>query len=166
MPLSIVQLAPSDWQRYKKLRLLALQEDPFAFGSSYKDVASLNDDYWINRLKEAQKAESKWSLFAERDTQLVGMMTGNLHDQGIVQIHSVFVVPKVRRMGIASLLMKNLLERIKKNPLSKKAYVDVNKEQAAAIVLYKKFNFEIVDEALEPLGDGKYHPVLVICKVL
>lgn len=164
--IKVVQLLPADWRRYKKIRLRALKEDPLAFGSSYEEVAAQADDYWINRLKEAQETGKKWLVFAESDTELIGMMTANLHEGGIVQVHAVFVVPEARGYGVASTLMKYLLEIVKNNPDAQKACLDVNKQQAAAIGLYQKFGFKIVDEAQEPLGDGNNHPVYIMHKQL
>lgn len=43
--IQVVTLQPSKWQEYKNLRLLALKEEPQAFGSTYEENAKRPDEY-------------------------------------------------------------------------------------------------------------------------
>ena len=87
----IIQLPVVEWEKYKKLRLRALKEDPQAFGSNYNDSLKLPDTKWQERLQKVVDGES-WAVFAQQDEQLVGMMFAMKEtDEGVVSIVSVYV---------------------------------------------------------------------------
>ena len=50
------KLTKDDWKIYKELRLEALQNDPQAFGRSYKEEAVLPDSSWIGQLEDSRRA--------------------------------------------------------------------------------------------------------------
>ena len=52
MKLEIEFLHASDWQRFKKIRLLSLLDSPDAFGSLYEEVASRPDSSWKDQISE------------------------------------------------------------------------------------------------------------------
>ena len=56
--ITIIQLKPADWQKYKKIRLESLQEEPQAFNSKFEEMSKYPDKYW------EEKLTSKDSLFA------------------------------------------------------------------------------------------------------
>lgn len=47
--MDIFKLDPKDWEKYKKIRLEALQENPEAFGSSYEKEIAFPDETWQER---------------------------------------------------------------------------------------------------------------------
>ena len=55
--IKIVQLSPSAWPVYKKLRLEALQNDPQTFGPSYQETLAKPDSYWQGRLETAEQRQ-------------------------------------------------------------------------------------------------------------
>lgn len=152
--IEIVQLSPEDWLAYKNLRLRALKEEPAAFSTPYEEMVVKEDDYWKKRLADASKGENSWLLFAKRNTDLVGMISANTSDQGNTQIHAVFVVAEARGLGIGSLLMEGILKVLSAKKEIAKIYLDVNSQQPAAVGLYQKYGFSIVDEFDDLLVDG------------
>lgn len=98
----IIQLSPNEWQEYKSLRLRALKNAPQAFGASYAGTVSKPDEYWRDRLEQHGKGQS-WSLFAQVDKDLVGMLEAAVHasDPDKVWLHAMYVDEAYRGLGVA-----------------------------------------------------------------
>ncbi|RKU45237.1 hypothetical protein DL546_002704 [Coniochaeta pulveracea] len=97
---------------YKPFRLLALQQSPDAFGSTYARESALDDDAWTSRilkptvttfvaLSESDKSQrrivSSLTLVASENNDLQGLMRWD--------INAVYTLPEARRRGIASALI-------------------------------------------------------------
>ncbi|MDP2284085.1 MAG: hypothetical protein Q8L06_08090, partial [Pseudohongiella sp.] len=50
---NIRPLTPSDWQRYKSIRLRSLENSPDAFGSTFERELTLTDEEWQARVNPA-----------------------------------------------------------------------------------------------------------------
>jgi len=72
----ILSLAPDEWEAFRDLRLRALREAPYAFGSRYDDWVDAPDSRWRDRL-----ANVPLNVVARRDGELVGMASGVLDGQ-------------------------------------------------------------------------------------
>ena len=152
----IVQLTPEDWQAYRKIRLEALQNDPRAFGSSYQETLTRPDAYWQGRLAEAAQGTHSWLLFARENGVLVGTIGAFLNDaRDEAEIIAVYVTPAKRGRGIANALLERILQEVQKVPTVRKAVLGVNRSQTAALALYQRFGFQIVEEINARMGDGK-----------
>lgn len=102
---------PSDAERFRELRLFALQESPTAFGADYQTNLNRPPAYWHERLK---KDESSTIFFAEYEHDLVGMM-GIEQGQSPktrhgAEIWGVFVRPEWRGLHIAETLIDACVE--------------------------------------------------------
>jgi hypothetical protein len=98
----IITLPVQRWEEYRTPRLHALQESPHAFGSSYAESFAQPDQFWINRLRNAE-AGLNLLLFAEDGGRLVGLI--GAYDEpaepDITNVVSVFVEPGYRGCGLA-----------------------------------------------------------------
>ena len=48
----IREVTPADWEVMREIRLAALQEAPYAFGSTYAREASFTQEQWLARLHD------------------------------------------------------------------------------------------------------------------
>lgn len=53
--LQINKFLPEQWREYKNLRLISLQDEPSAFGSSYEKESKFTDEKWKERLRDEKK---------------------------------------------------------------------------------------------------------------
>lgn len=156
--IEIISLQPENWKHYRDLRLRALQEDPQAFSSTYEENSKRSDAFWQERIKNTFIKDTQWLVFAKLNDNLVGMVGAFVEKEpDNAHVISVYVIPEERDRGIAKLLMKELLNKIKTNDIIKKITVDVNSEQKAALNLYKNFGFHVIKQYRMKLGDGKEH---------
>lgn len=141
--MDILRLPVEQWREYRDLRLRALKEDPEAFSSSYSASVGQPEAFWRKRLADAELAERSWLLFAKQDNRLLGMI-GAFIEEGATDtatVVSVYVPREERGKKTAARLMEEMLRVLSEVPSLKKATLNVNVSQLAAIRLYKRFGF-------------------------
>lgn len=163
MKIEIIQPTLQDWQKVKKLRLDALKKDPQAFGASYEEEINEPDQYWQEKLEESIGKDSKEVfVVAKEQDEYVGMLGSEEANEGKWFIKAVYVKPEHRGKGIANKLLENMLSALKSRNSIKEIELKVSAEQVAAVNLYKKYGFEIMDTVDQELGDGKEHEVYLM----
>ncbi len=155
--MEIIKLPVSRWQQYKEVRLRALKEDPQAFGASYDDNAKYTEEEWRRRLINAENSDRNWLYFAEENKTLKGMIGAYMEKESkdTATVISVYVPLEERGRGISKLLMQKLLDELSSKQYLKKVALTVNKDQIAAVNLYKKFGFVVKGQQNFKMGNGK-----------
>ena len=160
--LTIITLPPERWREAKQLRLEALLAEPSAFASSYEDELAFPDEVWIGRLTSAYEWDGNMTFFAEVGGVLVGMAGAHWSSKAklrhVAEVYGVYVSPEMRGRGIASALLRRLLEELRTLRQIEKVSLTVNSESIAAVRLYEKLGFEIVGAARRELkAAGRYY---------
>lgn len=166
--LRIIKLTFDKWEDYKNLRLKALKENPEAFGQTYKEVLLRTDEQWKTLLKSSLDGRKRWVLFARLNGKLVGMVSGTAMKtiSGGVKIQEMFVIPKVRQKGVATMLMQSLIEQLQKNSEKKVLRLGVFASQLKALKLYKGLGFKVLEQKTEHFPGGLTHESLIMEKIL
>ncbi len=159
---SIIVLPPARWREAKQLRLEALLAEPSAFASSYDDELAFSDEVWIARLTSAYERAGNVTFFAEIDGVLVGMAGAGWSSKAklrhVVEVYGVYVASEMRGKGIATRLMRRLIDELRSLGQIEKARLTVNSESRAAVRLYEKLGFAISGTAKRELRvDGRYY---------
>jgi ribosomal protein S18 acetylase RimI-like enzyme len=152
--MEIVGLRPDLWEKYKEIRLKGLREDPQAFGRSYDEEVIFPKEKWIER------SGNPYNFMAmENDIPLgtAGVFFVDEAREKVANIVGVFVAKEARGKNIGSLLIGAVLNKLRQEKEIQKVRLSVNKDQEAAIGLYRKFGFEVVGEETGKLGDGQEH---------
>ena len=163
----IITLPPERWREAKQLRLAALLAEPTAFASSHADESAFGDDVWLARLKSPYRRESNMAFYAELDGTLVGMAGANWSPREklphVATVYGVYVAADLRGRGIASRLMKALLDELCRLPQIEKVSLTVNTHCPSAIRLYTRMGLDIVGTLTrEFLVDGRYFDLHVM----
>lgn len=95
-----------DWRASRELRLRALTESPQAFLSTLERELAFEEQVWRDRL------ESAFTLFAWEGGAMVGTATGiaDRHEPGGREVVAMWVVPELRRRGVATALLSALAD--------------------------------------------------------
>src|SRR4029079_12628816 len=96
-------LGVDDWEQYRSVRLVALQESPDAFVASHDDEAAEGEEFWRARMQRSTR------LVAERDGRPVGIASVGTadHDQPeAAQLFGLWVHPEARGTGVATELVR------------------------------------------------------------
>ncbi len=152
--MEISRLNQADWEKYKELRLEALQKDSKAFGESYEESAKRTDEEWKKRLENP-----KTHIFVARDgDDFFGMAAAYQEEKKktghIAYIWGVYVRDSHRGKGIGKKLMQAVLQELQADSEIKKANLNVNTEQTAAVKMYESLGFKIAGTLHKELKEG------------
>jgi ribosomal protein S18 acetylase RimI-like enzyme len=148
----------SDAERFRELRLHALQDSPIAFPVDYTATANHPMSFWENRLKVD---ETGTIFFAEHANQFIGMM-GIRRGESPKTKHSatiwgVYVRPEWRGLHIAESLIQACIAWAEANDVNI-VKLGVTVASASAVRFYQRCGFIIY--GTEPRGifyDGQYY---------
>ena len=104
--ISIRRLTPDDWRDWRNLRLAALREAPYAFGSVLADWQGAGDteERWRARLMSVE-----FNAIALLDQADAGMVSGSLEGEQ-PELISMWVVPSARGRGVGDALIGSVIE--------------------------------------------------------
>ena len=142
--MEIRKLTSEDAKAYWDLRLEALQQDPEAFATTYKDAISRVDP--LKRVASNLDSEVSATLGAFIDNELVGVMT--IAEEGApklrhrVNLFAVYVTPRVRGQRIGMDLLQAVIKHSKQLPYVEKINLTVVSTNDRAIKLYEKVGFK------------------------
>ncbi|MEV5963023.1 GNAT family N-acetyltransferase [Kribbella sp. NPDC051952] len=103
--IEINPVGPDDWKAWRELRLAALEEAPYAFGSQLADWIDAPEQRWRDRLS----APGAYQVIASLDGTPVGMAGGFLADEpGTAELVSMWIAPAGRGQGVGDALMTTI----------------------------------------------------------
>jgi len=146
--MEILRIGPDEWEVFRELRLRALREAPYAFGSRYDDWAEAPETSWRDRL-----ANVPLNLVARMDGELVGMASGVVEDEDGAELISMWVDPAARGSAVAAALIEAVVEWARS--AGRATYLMVRSENARAIAAYARAGF--VDLGI-PTGQSPDEP--------
>jgi GNAT superfamily N-acetyltransferase len=99
------QLGEEDWATYRRVRLEALREAPYAFGSTLAREQDRPEADWRRALT------SRVRFVAESGSAVVGTVScGDGETTGVAALTAMWVDPGFRRQGIGALLVQRVIE--------------------------------------------------------
>ncbi len=170
---SIIELPPARWKEFKALRLHALKNDPAAFGSSYREMASEPDAMWVKELNESKIGKKIKYFFAENHKlQVIGMIGVWFQQKEKLRhrakLNAFFVTKNSRGHGVGEALMKTAIQFLKgKRQYIKKIDSSVNKSQATSLKAHLKQGFRVIGLATKEIKiKSKYYDQFILEKIL
>lgn len=105
MTIAIRLLEPDDWALYRDVRLAALREAPFAFGSTFEGESAFAEAVWRERL------QGRGLFVALADGRAAGLAAGvrNRERPGEAMLISMWTNPAFRGHGIGEKLVQAVL---------------------------------------------------------
>ncbi len=144
--ISIRRVTSDGWQEWRLLRRQALDEAPYAFGSTLGEWSGAGDSEqrWRQRLDAVPV-----NLIADNDGAPVGMVsvTAVVHQE--VEIISMWVAPSVRGRGVGDALVRAALDHARAVGANR-VVLDVTAGNEHAIDLYWRAGFADVGWATSP----------------
>jgi len=102
---------PGEWLQYRDVRLRALQESPYAFGSTFEDAVKYPDEIWRNRLLDLS-ITSDLALAAFDGDEAVGLAWGRIDPETPerADLFQMWGSPDIRGQGIGRQLLDGVIE--------------------------------------------------------
>ena len=126
---------------FKEVRLQALQEAPYAFGSTYAREAQFEDAEWVRR---AEKWNGERGIgFIARDEGVACGIAGSFldaEDASRAQLISMWTAPTHRRKGVGQMLVESVLGWAKSRE-ARVLQLMVTSHNEGAIRFYERLGF-------------------------
>lgn len=141
--IEVRQLSADDWRDWRNLRLRALADAPFAFGSQLADWRDAGEDRWRQRFTDIA-----YNAIAVVDAEPSGMI-GCLVRGRSAEIISVWVAPSARGRGVGDTLIAAAVAWAREHAPGHSIVLAVREDNPPAIALYRRCGF-VDDGAIEP----------------
>ena len=129
-------LSDDDWKLWRELRLTALAEAPYAFGSTLAGWQDASEERWRDRLRIPGGRD----LVAYLDDDPVGMASGVPAGADTIEIISVWVSPAGRGHGVGDALIDAIADWAAVSGATT-LRLSVRPTNTAAIRLYERAGF-------------------------
>jgi ribosomal protein S18 acetylase RimI-like enzyme len=143
-------LTKNKWRRLRNIRLAALRDDPAAFLASHEREAAYKRKRWR---QEFSRGEWNVMLAGRERIGLLGVTREPGMPRQECYLEYLWVAPGFRRSGVASKLLRTVLDRLRDEGVHTVWLYVLNGNQVA-MSLYEGFGFERTYEP-QPLPD---HP--------
>jgi ribosomal protein S18 acetylase RimI-like enzyme len=125
-----------DWEQARDVRLAALSEAPYAFGSTYAREAPFTEEQWRGRLSSRSV-----TFFAELpDRGEPAGLAGVYEEDGLADLVSMWVRPSARGLGVGEALVTAAADWAKTRDHDA-LYLWVTETNPAARKLYERLGF-------------------------
>jgi ribosomal protein S18 acetylase RimI-like enzyme len=147
----LVELTANDWQQLKELRLQALKDTPRAYGRTFAEEASQDEQEWRGKFATGRY------FCAREGGKLVGMLC-MVRERGekvshIMNVYSVYVSPEARRRGVATALLQRVLTEAA-DGATRKIRLRVDADSEGAKELYASMGFSEVGYLQDEIREG------------
>lgn len=126
---------------FKAVRLRALQEAPYAFGSTYAREAEFEDAEWLRRAERwnGERGIGFLAMDGETACGIVGAFL-DANDATRAQLVSMWTAPASRHRGIGRMLVKEVLAWARRRN-ARMLLLMVTSNNEAAIQFYERLGF-------------------------
>ncbi|MEM9624287.1 MAG: GNAT family N-acetyltransferase [Pseudomonadota bacterium] len=134
--MQIQRIAPDGWERYRRIRLRALQDAPDAFGTTLQEAASRHEAAWREQL------DALATFIAVLDRQDAGTARGapDTSSPSNAFLIGMWVAPPYRGLGVGVQLIEAVCAWARAEGFSRLT-LDVADDNKAAIDLYARMGF-------------------------
>ncbi|TCO49321.1 ribosomal protein S18 acetylase RimI-like enzyme [Kribbella antiqua] len=153
-------IGADDWKLWRELRLAALEEAPYAFGSTLEDWADASEQRWRDRLN----TPGAFQVIAHLDGTPAGM-AGGLPMDGAAELVGMWIAPTGRGRGVGDALIQAVENWARGNDIrTLNLSVAVGNEPAHK--LYLRNGFADTEEVEWDDKNGVLHPLIRMRKQL
>lgn len=139
MTVPVRRASGDDWMAYRDLRLRALAETPWAYGSTLEREQGFSEETWRSRLT------TNLTFVAGTGDRLVGTATGYVDPEGpvgTVSLVAMYVEPGTRGSGCAHALIEAVV-RASEEVGARRVRLDVTADNTRAARCYRRYGFTV-----------------------
>jgi GNAT superfamily N-acetyltransferase len=155
-------IGADDWKPWRELRLAALEEAPYAFGSTLADWVDAPEQRWRDRLN----VPGAYQVIASLDGTPIGMAGGfQTEDPQVAELVAMWVAPAGRGQGVGDAVIAAVEQWARGNG-AHTLMLSVAIGNESAHTLYLRNGFTDVEEVEWSDPNGALHPLIRMRKQL
>jgi len=154
------ELSENDWELLRDVRLAALSEAPYAFGSSYARELAFTEELWRGRIRSRGVTFFGYLPDNPEPAGLGGVFTAD----GVADLVSMWVRPAARGQGVGEALIRAAADWAKTRDYDT-LYLWVTESNAPARLLYERCGFTPTGER-QPLPSDPALPEIQLSRPL
>jgi ribosomal protein S18 acetylase RimI-like enzyme len=135
-------LKEHEWSRLRDIRLSALRDYPSAFLASHEREAAYDEQRWC---QEFSRGEWNIMLADNKEIGLLGVTREQAMSSQECYLEYLWVAPAFRRSGVASMLLRTVLDRLRDSGVHTVWLYILDGNQEARR-LYQRFGFQSTNE--------------------
>jgi len=164
---TIREIASSDWEQFKSIRLRALDNEPEAFADdSARNKKNYTDEIWQEKIVSANR---KWLVAVDTNGKFIGIVGAIVHDdslgEGVAMLTNVYTDKEQRGQGLGRKIVSGMVDALSADPSIITLQLEVTNSplQKPAIALYKSLGFEVMEEkkSVVHVGQAEYDELLM-----
>lgn len=148
MAIEVVRARRDDWETVKGVRLAALSEAPYAFGSTFEREVGRPEDEWRAWIQPDQNDGGRAVFLAFDGGRPIAMAAGFGHEDS-AHLVAMWVSPEARQLGLGIRLVEAVVDWARDSGYEA-VTLQVAEDNAPAIALYQKLGFQFTGES-QPL---------------
>jgi ribosomal protein S18 acetylase RimI-like enzyme len=133
--IEVQECVPDDWRAWSAVRLAALAEAPYAYGTALAQWDGADEQRWRARLTSVP-----FNALAKLSGRPAGIASGVPEDDGTITLISMWVAPFARGRGVGDRLVQSVVEWARELG-EREVRLHVVENNAAAIALYLRNGF-------------------------
>jgi RimJ/RimL family protein N-acetyltransferase len=132
-----------EWPRLKEIRLLALETDPAAYGSTYESELARPDEWWVTGVAGSEAGETRRNFIIEDGERWLGLALVREDDDapGDAVINAMWVAPEIRGQGYSRHLCEACIAWAREHGYPR-ITLNAKLDNASAIAAYRSAGFE------------------------
>jgi ribosomal protein S18 acetylase RimI-like enzyme len=136
------EITADNWELMRDVRLSALAEAPYAFGSTYARELAFGEPQWRGRINERSV---NYLAQATPDEEPAGLAGVHVADDGVAELVSMWVRPGCRGLGVGEALVEAAAAWAKARDFGT-LFLWVTETNAPARRLYERCGFAVTGE--------------------
>lgn len=144
MRVTVRRATADEWELVRDIRLAALQDAPYAFGSTYARERDFDEETWRGRLDNKE-----YPTFLAFDGEIPVGIDGVYTEHGDRILVAMWVAPHARRTGIGAALTNAVCDWVRAQG-DRRVYLSVAEGNDPARRLYERLGFQMTGRS-EPL---------------
>jgi len=153
--ISVRRLQPGEWELFKQIRLVALQDSPFAFTTTYESALKRSPESWREQADASAQGSDRATFIAFSGDTPIGIMAlyrdQEKNDTG--ELIQVWVSPEHRGKGAADSLMETVFSWAGENGF-RWVLAGINPGNDRALKFYLKYGFRPVQESSGKISEN------------
>lgn len=150
--ITVRRIRPDEADRYRSIRLRALEDAPAAFATTLDEATAFSDETWQGRARDAADGpDSTLYLATDATGGDVGMVAAirNTGDPSTAELISMWVAPAARRSGVAAELVGHVVDWATESGYGR-VELWVTRGNESAERLYRQLGFSVTGD-IKPL---------------